>query len=159
MARSLKFRIKEEEELYYLCGENLRLCISICNNPLTTRLICLQEKGSLSDENWPALCEVSEPAGPPPKKGPMKPTPSQTSSTGNQSNSDSGGDDSSKENKDNGSTTSENGTRTPKKKGKIIRTMTQERKLVCVTSQVRHKLACRRKLENMKFQIKRGVIV
>lgn len=77
-----------------------------------------QEKSGLSDENWPALCEVAEPAGSIPKKGPMKPTPSQTS--GNQSNSDSGGDDSSKENKENGSTTSENGHRTPKKKGIYI---------------------------------------
>lgn len=74
-----------------------------------------KEKSSLSDENWPALCEVTEPANPPPKKAPMKPTPSQASS-GNQSNSDSGGDDSAKENKENGSA-SENGQRTPKKKG------------------------------------------
>ena len=56
-----------------------------------------------------------EPAGPTQKKTSMKATPSQTSSSV-QSNSDSGGDDSSKENKENGSA-SENGQRTPKKKG------------------------------------------
>ena len=69
----------------------------------------------MSDENWPALSEVKEPAGPTQKKTSMKATPSQTSSSV-QSNSDSGGDDSSKENKENGSA-SENGQRTPKKKG------------------------------------------
>ena len=47
MARSLKFRIQEEEELYYPCSENkgadqlrsyceadLRLCFCISNNPV-----------------------------------------------------------------------------------------------------------------------------
>ena len=48
MARGLKFRILEEEELYYLCSENkgvgqlrdyreadLRLCFRICKNPVS----------------------------------------------------------------------------------------------------------------------------
>ena len=52
MARSLKFWIKKEEGLYYLCSENkgtdqlpgyreadLRLCFRICKRPVFSRLV------------------------------------------------------------------------------------------------------------------------
>lgn len=87
----------------------------------------IQDTAPLSDENWPALSEVTEVSSPTvtKPKGQIKPVPSPTVTTNNnssnqsnnnQSNSDSGGDDSSKENKENTSSNDE-GQRTPKKKG------------------------------------------
>lgn len=71
----------------------------------------------MSDENWPALSEVTEVSSINNKKPQMKPDPSPAiTSNNNQSNSDSGGDDSSKENKENTSSNDE-GQRTPKRKG------------------------------------------
>ncbi|XP_053399118.1 la-related protein 1B-like isoform X2 [Mercenaria mercenaria] len=78
-----------------------------------------KDTAALSDENWPALCEVTEVTSPSVnnKKPQMKPEPSPAITTNNnQSNSDSGGDDSSKENKENASSNDE-GQRTPKRKG------------------------------------------
>ncbi|XP_060607716.1 la-related protein 1B-like isoform X1 [Ruditapes philippinarum] len=78
-----------------------------------------KDSAALSDENWPALCEVTEVTSPSinNKKPQMKPDPSPAITTNsNQSNSDSGGDDSSKENKENASSNDE-GQRTPKRKG------------------------------------------
>lgn len=87
-----------------------------------------EQSASLSDENWPALNEVTEVLGakkqmkttPNPSQSPTQvvpstaaPPPVQTS----QSQSDSGGDDSSKENKENGSSNDES-QRTPRRRGK-----------------------------------------
>ncbi|KAL4229983.1 La ribonucleoprotein domain member 1B [Mactra antiquata] len=78
-----------------------------------------KDTASLSDENWPALNEVTDaplPAVNSNKKPQMKPESSPSITNSNQSNSDSGGDDSSKENKENTSSNDE-GQRTPKRKG------------------------------------------
>lgn len=84
----------------------------------------------MSDENWPALSEVTEVSSPTvtKPKPQMKPVASPTTATtnnnssiqsnNNQSNSDSGGDDSSKENKETSS--NDEGQRTPKRKGKMV---------------------------------------
>ncbi|KAJ8298225.1 hypothetical protein KUTeg_024756 [Tegillarca granosa] len=86
-----------------------------------------EQSASLSDENWPALNEVTEVLGakkqmkttPNPSQSPTQvvptsaPPPVQTS----QSQSDSGGDDSSKENKENGSSNEES-QRTSRRRGK-----------------------------------------
>lgn len=99
------------------------------SRPVTSNFVCFQDSSNLSDENWPALSEVTEATSPTvtKPKAPMKPAPSPSLTTNNnnltqannnnQSNSDSGGDDSSKENKENTSSNDE-GQRTPKRKGK-----------------------------------------
>ncbi|XP_052250264.1 la-related protein 1B-like isoform X5 [Dreissena polymorpha] len=92
-----------------------------------------KDTSNLSDENWPALSEVTEVTSPTLLKGktapptmkpappvatsqPPLPSPPATNTSNNQSNSDSGGDDSSKENKENNSSNDE-GSKTPKRKG------------------------------------------
>ncbi|KAH3709403.1 hypothetical protein DPMN_068865 [Dreissena polymorpha] len=58
-----------------------------------------------------------KPAPPVATSQPPLPSPPATNTSNNQSNSDSGGDDSSKENKENNSSNDE-GSKTPKRKGK-----------------------------------------
>ena len=77
MARNLKFKIKEEEGLYYLCSENkgadqlssyctadLRLCFSICrllDFPCGRSNTCRDEKSKANAQRYEPHCETRGP--------------------------------------------------------------------------------------------------